>query len=120
MTDTNHSLGNLNDLLSGFTGTEGYTKHFTGKLFTDGVEHLAENYQTYWLLDLIFSLNKPEPIDEFQVWKLQRVSGNTFSLTADDGNDNILYTQEIPFSDFPGDSVELYYADNVLYLPSEH
>ena len=36
------------------------------------------------------------------------------------GNGNPVYTQEIPFTDFPLDEVKLYFANNVIHLPSEY
>ena len=33
---------------------------------------------------------------------------------------NPVYTQEIPFTDFPLDEVKLYFANNVIHLPSEY
>ena len=37
-----------------------------------------------------------------------------------DSNGNVVYTQEIPFTDFPLDEVKLYFANNVIHLPSEY
>jgi hypothetical protein len=33
---------------------------------------------------------------------------------------NLVYTQEIPFTDFPLDEVKPYFANNVIHLPSEY
>jgi hypothetical protein len=39
---------------------------------------------------------------------------------CDDGNGNPVYTQEIPCTDSPLDEVKLYFANNVIHLPSEY
>jgi len=39
---------------------------------------------------------------------------------CEDENDNIVYTQHIEFSDFTLDEITLWFANNVIYLPSEH
>jgi hypothetical protein len=57
---------------------------------------------------------------EFQVWKLTVNADRTASLVCDDGNDNIVYTQRIAFTDFPIDEIKLYFTDNVILLPSEY
>jgi hypothetical protein len=41
-------------------------------------------------------------------------------LLCSDGNDNIVYTQHVEFTDFPLDEITLYFANDVIYLPSEH
>jgi hypothetical protein len=37
-----------------------------------------------------------------------------------DGNNNFIVGQEIPYSDFPIDSIELWIIDGVALLPSEY
>jgi hypothetical protein len=43
---------------------------------------------------------KKVPAEPFQVWKLA-VSGNTATLVCEDGNDNRVFSKDIPFTDFP-------------------
>jgi len=121
---------NVNKELSGFSGTENWYKHpASGLLYTDGVQHLAEEYECYWLIDAIFSYNIGQGefrlTEEFQKWQLIRVfDGQTptsrFCLMADDGRGNILAAQDIASSDFKGDWVTLYFTNDVLLLPSEN
>ena len=40
----------------------------------------------------------------------------TATLVCDDGNDNIVYTQHIEFTDFPLDEITLYFADDAILL----
>lgn len=116
----------LDHELTEFTGTEQYYRHLSGLVYTDGVQFLAATYSTYWLLDQIFFANQPKEIEEFQVWRLQRVyksetePTDAFTLTCEDGNKEVLLTRDIPFSDFTADTVTLWFANGVLYLPSEH
>jgi hypothetical protein len=42
------------------------------------------------------------------------------TLTCDDGNDNIVFTKKIEYTDFPLDEITLYFANNVIHLPSEY
>lgn len=123
----------VNRELSQFTGTQRYYRTHGG-LYTDGIHHLIEKYNCYWLMQDIFiylcsasSLRE----EDITVWSLQRVmkvdkdSGavlerkDIFILSCEDGNGNVLFSQAIPFSDFEGDSIKLYFENGVLYLPSE-
>jgi len=36
------------------------------------------------------------------------------------GNDNIVFTKRIEYTDFPLDEITLYFANNVIHLPSEY
>jgi hypothetical protein len=115
-----HNQAQLDQQLRQFSGTENYYKHMSGKVYSDGVQYLASQYGTYWLLDeILFIVHKIK--EEFQVWKLTRKGvSDVFQLTCEDGNKKIVFKKEIPFSDFSANTVELWYANNVLYLPSEH
>lgn len=111
---------NINNELRQFTGTEKWYKHITGNLYTDGVKYLAEEYCCYWFIDAVMFSGRIIQNQEFQVWKLIRVINDEFRLLCEDGNYNNLYTQDILFSDFPGDEVMLYLIEGVLLLPSEY
>jgi hypothetical protein len=106
-------LNNLN----GFTGTEHYYKHFTSSKYTDGVRYLAINANCYWLLDAIFSYKRKEP---FQVWKLAVKDSKATLTMQEDTNQPILVRQDIDFTDFLLDNIELWLIDGVLILPSEY
>jgi len=92
-------------------------------LYTDGAQHVAEHGGAYWLLDeiaIIQPYNKPVAAEEFQVWKLTVHPDRSATLTCDDGNDNIVFTKKIEYTDFPLDEITLYFANNVIHLPSEY
>jgi len=112
--------------LAYFTGTEKYhrfSKLFFNQMLTDGVHHIAEKYGLYWFLDVIcsYQFELPYTGESFQVWTLERVKNtDAFKVIADDGNKNVLGIQDIEFSDFSEDHLKLYFADNVIMLPSEY
>ena len=111
--------------LAHFTGSENWYRHAINRnvLYTDGAQHVAEHGGAYWLLDAIAICQRYEKrvsAEPFQVWKLTVRPDRTASLVCDDGNDNIVYTQHIEFTDFPLDEITLYFANNVIHLPSEY
>jgi len=110
--------------LEQFYGTERYYEHRLGRFnYTDGVRFLADKAACYWLLDIVASVQRMPKIkaESFIVWNLQRHPDTTrATVKADDGNGNLLYQQEIEYTDFPLDSIKLYMADGVLMLPSEY
>lgn len=113
------------DDLKQFTGSEtSYWPAINRKvLYTEGAQFAAERGGAYWLLDeiaLIQPYNEAVAAEEFQVWKLKVNGDRSATLTCDDGNGNIIFTKQIPFSDFPLDEITLWFASNTIYLPSEH
>jgi hypothetical protein len=111
--------------LSQFSGSENWYRHGINRkvLFTDGAKYIADEGGAYWLLDEIAIIqphNKAVAAEEFQVWKLIVRPDRTATLTCDDGNGRIVYTKEIEFTDFPLDTITLWFANNTIYLPSEH
>jgi hypothetical protein len=108
-----------------FTGSETWYRHGINRnvLYTDGAQHVAEHGGAYWLLDeiaIIQPYNKAVAAEEFQVWKLGVRPDRTATLTCDDGNGKIVFTKEIEYTDFPLDEITLYFANNVIHLPSEY
>ncbi|TLD71487.1 hypothetical protein FEM03_08150 [Phragmitibacter flavus] len=107
-----------------FTGTEQWYRHpFARKvLYTDGVKHVADCGEAYWLLDEIaFAQGIPViAAEQFQLWRLKLTSTNSASLDCEDGNMNLVFTKLIPFTDFPLDEITFFFTDNVLMLPSEY
>lgn len=106
--------------LSGFTGTEGYTRYLMGINLTDGVKYLADEGKAWWLLDAICSYQPKYRGVSFQIWTLKK-EGNRATLTMKEDSDKpCLVTQRIPYTDFPLEGVELYLIDGVLLLTSEY
>jgi len=110
--------------LDQFTGTETWTRHGLNRnmLCTDGVMYFAENAGNgaFWFLDIVATelmmLHKKEPC---LVITLASKDGKA-TITADDGNDRVLYTREIEYTDCPPGDWKFYLVDNVLLLPSEY
>jgi hypothetical protein len=108
-----------------FTGSEQFYRHGINRnvVYTEGAQYVAEAGGAYWLLDeiaLVQRFDRDVAAEEFQVWTLTVHPDRTATLGCQDGNDRIVYTKAIPFTDFPLDSVTLWFANNTIYLPSEH
>lgn len=89
---------------------------------TDGVSFLCKNGAA-WIVDIVLSYQYDPKIqkEEFQVWNLKvNLEEATATITMDDGNDNILVTQEIPYTDFPLKELKLYYTNDILMIASEY
>jgi hypothetical protein len=109
-----------------FTGSEHWYRHGLARsiLYTDGAKYVADQGGAYWLLDEIALAQRGEKAvaaEEFQVWKLTvNATDRTAVLTCEDGNDHAVFKKAIPFTDFPADEITLWFANNTIYLPSEH
>jgi hypothetical protein len=109
--------------LDQFTGSETlYRNPVYGSLqYTEGARHVAVAGEAWWLLDLIASYRRHRKVrgEAFQVWTLT-VDGNAGRIVCTDGDDHVLVTQDIPFTDFPLETITLWVAENVILLPSEY
>lgn len=126
------------------TGTLGYTSYVCGinrgLLCTDGIMGVAQEASAYWLIDIVGSL-KYEPkvwaeMNEHRliVCKLEvNLEKSTAVFTAtempeDEEAPMAIYTQEIPYTDFPLEEVTMWLdmesrsheGEQVLFLPSEY
>src|ERR1017187_3158000 len=111
--------------LAQFTGSEQWYRHGINRkvLFTDGAKFVADRAGAYWLLDEIAIIQPHDrrvAAEEFQVWKLAVNADQTGVLTCDDGNDNVVYTKQIDYTDFPLDGITLYFTNNTILLPREY
>ena len=111
--------------LAQFYGSETWYRHAINRhvLYTEGAQFVAERGGAYWLLDeiaLIQPYSKAVAAEEFQVWKLTVRPDRTATLTCGDGNGRIVFSKEIEFTDFPLNEITLWFANNTIYLPSEH
>ena len=110
--------------LDQFTGTEQWYRHsiVPNVLYTDGAQYVAGHGGAYWLLDEI-ALAQSSPSfseAEFQVWKLTVFPGQSARLACEDGDSNICFLKRIPYTDFPLESIQLYFTNGVILLPSEY
>ena len=111
--------------LGQFTGTEQWYRHSINQsiLYTEGAQHVAQHGEAYWLLDEIALLqpyDQKVAAEEFQVWTPNVRPDRTATLTCDDGNGNVVVRKEIPYTDFPLETIKLYFANNVTHLPGEY
>jgi len=109
--------------LQQFIGTTQWYKHplYSKFVYTDGVRFLAANAGAYWLLEFIFS-NQTLPkirAEGFQVWKIEVVDSKA-TINVEEGNDRVIKSFKIPYTDFPLDSFTLWFINGALLLPSEY
>jgi hypothetical protein len=111
--------------LDHFTGSEHWYRHALARdiLYTDGAKYVADQGGAYWLLDEIAfaqRVQKAVVAEEFQVWKLSVKPDRIAFLSCEDGNGRTVFEKPLEYTDFPADSVELWFENNTIYLPSEH
>lgn len=58
--------------------------------------------------------------EEFQVWRLKVNADTSAELLCEDGNDNVVHRKQIPYTDFPGEGITLWFTDNTILLPREY
>lgn len=105
-----------------FTGTCHYYKHPFGIVFTDGIKYLADECQCYWLIDIVASYQFEPKVknEDFQVYKLKVNEDKSAILTIEEGNYIEVARQDIEFTDMILNEVEIWFANGVCYLPTEH
>lgn len=113
------------DDLVGMNGSENlHRDRLSGLHYTDGVRTVAEKGGAYWLLGEIFGQVRFHPKarrEPFQVWTLKRNKRGGASLTMTNGHEGCppLVRRPIPFTDFPLDTITLYFENDILMLPAE-
>lgn len=107
--------------LGHFTGTEHYYKIMFGYKLTDGMKHVCETAHAYWLTDVIVSHAMAHKNQDMLACKLVVDDlSNACTFTMTDGDDIVLATQEIPYTDFPVLTFTAWVVDGVIMLPSEY
>jgi len=115
--------------LEQFYGTETWYRHplFRKFLYTDGIQHVAQSANAYWLLDSIFAhahdlYKQQKSTDErlFLVFNLTVKEDDSATLSIDNGNNKLLVKQNIHYTDFPAKTFKCYVTDHVCLLPSEY
>ena len=107
-----------------FYGTEMYHRDtlMVNMVYTDGVQHVAETRQAYWLIMFIYAryvhmkVFKNEPFITIEM----TTEDETAEVVFTDGNNNILHVEEIGYTDYPDDGVCMWLVNGVLMLPSEY
>ena len=113
--------------LNQFSGTSELYRHWLKAFsYTDGVKYLADQASAHWLIDAIAShqtkqLLSDEMLKEFQIWRLVvNMEEKTARLICERDTEDVVLTQDIPFTDFPLPEVKLFLVAKVLMLPSEY
>ena len=103
-------------------------------IYTPGVKYLAEAGQAYWLIDAVASyfgssvmkaaMQKDSRLRSMQFWRLTVSDQSAVLIAEADAGEEPFVRQEIPYTDFPLDKVEIWAGFDgnrwTLYLPSEH
>lgn len=86
---------------------------------TEGCYYLREHWKLGWLFDVIGCGQHKVANHSFQVWEFSSKDGFCL-IKCTDGNNNLLFAQEIENSDLPLPSILLWVVDMVCMLPSEY
>lgn len=119
--------------LAQFYGTSKYYRYTFGLVLTDGAAFLVKN-GAGWLVDVIASARLDPKVrrEPFEAWSLQvDLKTNAAVVTCTDGGKEgrepvTLFAQDIPRTDFPLESIELYAISDeglgakVVMLTSEY
>jgi len=118
-----------------FTGSELFYQHRNNLVYTEGIRHVANRGDAYWLVDAISSwigsqafvaaVRKDDRIGFMHFWKLEVHEDRTAVLSARaDSPDEPFIVQSIPYTDFPLTTIDIWAGYDgsrwTLYLPSEH
>ena len=110
--------------LSHFTGTEKYHRISRRHLLTDGTKYLADEAQCFWMMDAIASHLSEIGTENWFMQARMTVDGNRATMIYEDGSGSEHARQEIPYTDFPMQSISLYACWDgehwVIKLPSEY
>lgn len=110
--------------LKQFNGSCVLYRHWLNIQYTEGIKHLAELTQSFWLIDAIAAhqtknlLSDPK-LQEFQIWHLT-VEDLAGVLICEWDTDKKVVRQDIPYTNFPLLSIKLYLVQKVLMLPGEY
>ena len=101
-------------------GSERCYQHpmFKFLVYTEGMKMLFEEGKCYWLLDLLGSiLGKPKvAIEEKRFVHVTRkgTKGSVVVYAPDGEKDKVIYSQDIPYTDFPFESFHFRWEHTVL------
>lgn len=115
--------------LEQFHGTEKYYRlPICDTLYTDGIQFLATEGKAFWLVTdasiVAKSLQDKSRFITVDFKKLNTAErkqlGYAAKVTYSDGNGQVFTTQFYHLTDFPLETLRLYFIDNILLLPSEY
>ena len=94
--------------LSMFTGSDNYYRLCRRHLLTDGTKYVAETASAFWMMDAVASHLCEIGTEDWFVMVRVSITEIRTLLVYEDGNDHEHARQEIPYRNFPLDSVTLY------------
>ena len=109
-------------------GFETHYRHsLTGMSYSEGVKHIADEAGAYWLIDAILISSKCRKLQQkcngLEFWTLTVKDGAAVLVCTDGGMsgkaEKTVYTQQIPYTDFPLETISLYNDGGILCLPGE-
>ena len=92
-------------------------------LCSDGAHYVVEAGGAHLLLDAIAIAQahvKAVQAEDFQPWIFRVNADRTAVLTCEDGNERVVYRQEIQYTDFPLEEIKFNYCNKIIHLPSEY
>lgn len=118
----------LQAFIAQVNGFETHYRHpLSGMSFSEGVKYIADQAGAYWLIDLILIASKFEHLqgkcEGLEFWVLTTKDGKGELICTDGGMDggeaNVVFSESIPFTDFPLEEFTLYNDGGILCLPGE-
>ncbi len=114
-----------------FTGSDTAFKHWISPLrYTEGVRYLAEETESYWLIDTIAFVIFPRLLKENKDWfysiEFSVNRNGSAVMSVSDGNGNMYLKHSIKWTDFPyiEKPVKFFLCESEVYyclmLPSEY
>jgi len=119
----NKEIKTEDDLRAGATGAEVRFKHYSGLVFTPGVQYLAEQLEAYWFLDVVGSYQRTPRVQgiDLQMWTLEVNLPKSKGIVTLQGDGDVqVLSQRIPYTDFPIPKARIWVQNGVMYLPCEH
>ncbi len=114
-------MQNANDELREHSGgSDNLYRYNFGLVITEGIRSLCESFSCWWLLDILASYEPALKNEEFKVWTLTKHGDNSATVKCTDGNDRILKTQNIAWTDFRADTCTIWIELGTALLPVEH
>jgi len=112
-------------LLAQCYGSAEFYRHWSGLIYTEGIQTMAEACRAYWLIDLIASHQGPiirhPGLADFQLWEITARPDHTATVTCRADSDRpAVVQQELEYTDFPLDTLTIYVEGVTILLPSEH
>jgi hypothetical protein len=121
-----------------FHGTTAYYRYsllFPNFVLTDGTRFVATACEAFWLMDAIAShqgnpvLQRTPRLRQLQFWTLTVTDESGILVCQEDSDQKPAIRQDIPYTDFPLASIQIWVAPTELpdgsrmliaYLPQEH